>query len=86
MQSRTKRTDLSQPRHKTIGNDFGLPPAHGGRHIHHNYGLGDSCNGWSLFIAVIGDFKRDHNRRHRHSALGYLTPAEYAGVCRHSRL
>jgi len=35
---------------------------------------------------VIGDFKRDHNRRHRHSALGYLTPAEYAGVCRHTRL
>jgi putative transposase len=33
---------------------------------------------------VIGDFKRDHNRRHRHSALGYLTPAEYAGVCRHT--
>ena len=35
---------------------------------------------------VIGDFKRDHNHRHRHSALGYLTPAEYAAVCRHTRL
>jgi putative transposase len=34
----------------------------------------------------IGDFKRDHNRRHRHSALGCLTPAEYAAVCRHTRL
>ena len=30
---------------------------------------------------VIGDFKDDHNRRHRHSALGYQTPAEYAAGC-----
>jgi transposase InsO family protein len=35
---------------------------------------------------VIGDFKHDHNRRHRHSALGYLTPAEYAAMCKHTRL
>jgi transposase InsO family protein len=27
---------------------------------------------------VIGDFKHEHNCRHRHSALGYLTPAECA--------
>ena len=33
---------------------------------------------------VIGDFKREHNHRHRHSALGYLTPAEYAARCRHT--
>lgn len=33
---------------------------------------------------VIGDFKDDHNLRHRHSALGYLTPAEYAAACRHT--
>ncbi|MCP2287379.1 Integrase core domain [Nocardia amikacinitolerans] len=33
---------------------------------------------------VIGDFKVDHNRRHRHSALGYLTPAEYAAACTHT--
>jgi putative transposase len=33
---------------------------------------------------VIGDFKDEHNRRHRHSALGYLTPAEYAAACRHT--
>ena len=42
-------------------------------------------NYWnSLFEArvVIGDFKDDHNRRHRHSALGYRTPAEYAAACR----
>ena len=31
---------------------------------------------------VIGDFKHEHNYRHRHSALGYLTPAEYAAACR----
>ena len=31
---------------------------------------------------VIGDFKDDHNHRHRHSALGYRTPAEYAAACR----
>lgn len=31
---------------------------------------------------VIGDFKDDHNHRHRHSALGYRTPGEYAANCR----
>jgi putative transposase len=44
-------------------------------------------NHWtSLFEArvVIGDFKDEHNRRHRHSALGYLTPAEYAARCSHT--
>jgi transposase InsO family protein len=42
-------------------------------------------NHWnSLFEArvVIGDFKHEHN--HRHSALGYRTPAEYAAACRHT--
>ncbi|MFE3280583.1 IS3 family transposase [Nocardia sp. NPDC059239] len=33
---------------------------------------------------VIGDFKTEHNHRHRHSALGYLTPAEYAARCSHT--
>ncbi|VAZ74448.1 hypothetical protein LAUMK4_01949 [Mycobacterium persicum] len=32
---------------------------------------------------VIGDFKDEHNRRHRHSARNYLTPAEYAAQCSH---
>ena len=32
---------------------------------------------------VIADFKDDHNHRHRHSALGYQTPAEYAARCTH---
>lgn len=44
-------------------------------------------NHWTtLFEArvVIGDFKDEHNRRHRHSALGYLTPAEYAARCSHT--
>jgi hypothetical protein len=26
----------------------------------------------------------EHNRRHRHSALGYRTPAEYAAACTHT--
>jgi transposase InsO family protein len=42
-------------------------------------------NHWNtLFEArvVIGDFKKEHNHRHRHSALGYRTPAEYAAACR----
>jgi putative transposase len=33
---------------------------------------------------VIGDFKEEHNHRHRHSALGYRTPAEYAAACSHT--
>ena len=44
-------------------------------------------NHWTtLFEArvVIGDFKDDHNHRHRHSALGYRTPAEYAARCSHT--
>jgi transposase InsO family protein len=44
-------------------------------------------NHWNtLFEArvVIGDFKAEHNHRHRHSALGYMTPAEYAAACRHT--
>ena len=44
-------------------------------------------NHWnSLFEArvVIGDFKEEHNHRHRHSALGYRTPAEYAAACSHT--
>ena len=44
-------------------------------------------NHWTtLFEArvVIGDFKEEHNTRHRHSALGYLTPAEYAAACSHT--
>ncbi|KKB97433.1 integrase [Mycolicibacter arupensis] len=41
-------------------------------------------NYWTtLFEArvVISDFKDEHNTRHRHSALGYRTPAEYAAAC-----
>ena len=44
-------------------------------------------NDWnSVFEArvVIGDFKHEHNQLHRHSALGYRTPAEYAAACRHT--
>ncbi len=41
-------------------------------------------NHWTSLLearVVIGDFKDEHNKRHRHSALGYLTPAEYAARC-----
>jgi transposase InsO family protein len=47
---------------------------------------GGHNNHWNtLFEArvVIGDFKDEHNTRHRHSALGYRTPAEYAAACAH---
>jgi putative transposase len=43
-------------------------------------------NHWATLLearVVIGDFKDEHNHRHRHSALGYLTPAEYAASCTH---
>ncbi len=44
-------------------------------------------NHWTSLLearVVIGDFKTDHNLRHRHSALGYRTPAEYAAACTHT--
>jgi putative transposase len=44
-------------------------------------------NHWTTLLearVVIGDFKEEHNTRHRHSALGYLTPAEYAAACSHT--
>jgi len=33
---------------------------------------------------VIGDYKDNHNQRHRHSALGYLTSEEYVAQCTHT--
>ena len=42
-------------------------------------------NHWGTLLearVVIGDLKDEHNHRHRHSAVGYRTPAEYAAVCR----
>jgi putative transposase len=44
-------------------------------------------NHWTSLLearVVIEDFKDDHNNRHRHSSLGYLTPAEYAARCTHT--
>lgn len=44
-------------------------------------------NHWTNLLearVVIGDFKDDHNHRHRHSGLRYLTPAEYAAQCVHT--
>lgn len=54
-----------------------------------NNRLRDEClnrNCWPTLLearVVIDDFKDDHNHRHRHSALGYRTPAEYAAGCTH---
>ncbi|WP_370369893.1 IS3 family transposase [Mycolicibacterium sp. CH28] len=44
-------------------------------------------NHWTSLLearVVIDDFKDDHNHRHRHSSLGYLTPSEYAARCTHT--
>ena len=44
-------------------------------------------NHWTSLLearVVIEDFKDDHNNRHRHSSLGYRTPAEYAANCTHT--
>lgn len=44
-------------------------------------------NHWTNLLearVVIGDFKHEYNHRHRHSALGYLTPGEYAARCSHT--
>ena len=52
-------------------------------------------NHWTSLLearVVIEDFKDDHNNRHRHSSLGYLTPAwgslplagAYAAQCTHN--
>lgn len=43
-------------------------------------------NHWTNLLearVVIGDFKHEHNHRHR-PALGYLTPVEYAAQCGHT--
>ncbi|WP_442929067.1 integrase core domain-containing protein [Mycobacterium sp. MS1601] len=42
-------------------------------------------NHWYTLLkarAVIGDFKDEHNLRHRDSAPRCRTPADYAAVCR----
>ena len=44
-------------------------------------------NYWTNLLEArvgIADFKHEHNTAHRHSALGYLTPAEYAAQCSHT--
>ncbi|MEV4129306.1 integrase core domain-containing protein [Nocardia sp. NPDC049707] len=62
-------------------------PSNNGHIESFNRRLRSEClnrNHWTSLLearVVIGDFKDEHNRRHRHSALGYLTPAEYAARC-----
>lgn len=44
-------------------------------------------NHWTCLLearVAITDYKTEHNTRHRHSSLGYLTPDEYAAQCRHT--
>jgi putative transposase len=44
-------------------------------------------NHWTNMLearVIISDFKHEHNHRHRHSALGYLTPVEFAAECGHT--
>ena len=44
-------------------------------------------NHWTCLIeaqVAIGDYKQEHNTRHRHSSLGYLTPTEHAAQFRHT--
>lgn len=44
-------------------------------------------NHWTNLLearVAIADYKHEHNTAHRHSALGYLTPAEYAAQCSHT--
>ena len=54
-----------------------------------NNRLRDEClnrNYWPTLLdarVAIADFKDDYNHRHRHSSLGYKTPAEYAAGCTH---
>jgi Integrase core domain len=34
-------------------------------------------------VVVITDWKHEYNHHRRHSALGYLAPANYAATCTH---
>ncbi|OZF01348.1 integrase core domain-containing protein [Rhodococcoides fascians] len=47
--------------------------------------LNQNC--WTSVLearVVVEAFKDDHNHRHRHSSLSYLTRAEYAAQCTHT--
>ncbi|MBB3040014.1 transposase InsO family protein [Hoyosella altamirensis] len=52
-----------------------------------NNRLRDECLNLNVFHSilearvVIGDWKQTYNLTHRHSALNYLTPSEYAATC-----
>jgi putative transposase len=85
---------VSQALQRFCGNRVGLlyiPPGtpwNNGYIESFNNRLRKECltrNHWNTVFearVVIGDFKTEHNHRHRHSALGYRTPAEYATSCR----
>ncbi len=85
---------ISQALHQFCDGKFGMsfiPPGTPWNNGHiepFNNGLRKEClnrNHWNTLLearVVIRDFKEEHNHRHRHSAMGYRTPAEYAAVCR----
>ena len=87
---------ISQALHQFCGGKLGMsyiPPGtpwNNGHIESFNNRLRKEClnrNHWTTSFearVVIGDFKDDHNHRHRHSALGYRTPAEYAARCSHT--
>lgn len=64
-------------------------PWHNGFVESFNGRLRDECLNINSFYSllharvVIGDWKRRYNHERPHSALGYLTPAEYARACTH---
>jgi putative transposase len=85
---------VSQALQRFCDGKAGLPTSHPESHgttatsNRSTTAYGKEClnrNHWNTLFAarvVIGDFKKEHNHRHRHSALGYRTPAEYAARCR----
>jgi putative transposase len=84
---------ISQALQQFCDGKFGMSPIPPGTwnngHIESfNNRLRKEClnrNHWNTLLearVVIGDFKEEHNHRHRHSVLGYRTPTEYAVVCR----
>jgi len=75
-----------------VGLDY-IPPGspwHNGHAESFNNRLRREClnrNHWTSVLEArveIADYKHQHNTRHRHSSLGYLTPDEYAAQCRHT--
>lgn len=56
-----------------------------------NARLRDECLNINSFYSLlhaqvrIGDWKYQYNYDRRHSSLGYLSPADYARICTHTK-